>query len=241
MPKEKIVATGRAWPSANVLLTIGVVVVAIVVLGGVLLTGKDDPLASSTVPSDVLVNENSHRLTDAGDDAVTVVEFLDFQCPACAGYYANVTKEVERDYGDRITFVVRNFPLDSHPLAMLAAKAAEAADRQGEYEAMYHSLYDNYERWALTDGDISDDTARARAAFDTFAKEIGLDLKRFHADMASDAVADRIAADRADGERAEVTGTPALFINGHLFSPSGDTFGEVERQFRNQLDAELAK
>ncbi|MPY77297.1 MAG: thioredoxin domain-containing protein [Actinophytocola sp.] len=243
MPKEKIVEGGRAWPSANVLLTVGVVVVAIIVLGGVLLSGDDEPQGAATVPSDVLVDENSHRLTDAGDDSVTVVEFLDFQCPACAGYYRNITVDVERDYGDRITFVVRNFPLDNHPLALSAAKAAEAAGMQGKYAEMYHALYDNYEQWAVTEdaAEISDDEDRARAAFDRFAEEIGLDLERFHTDMDSDAVAKRIEADKADAEKAEVTGTPTLFVNGERFTPSGETFAEVKQQFRDRLDAELAQ
>lgn len=243
MPKEKIVAGGRAWPSANVLLTVGVVVVAIVVLGGVLLTGGDEaPQGSPTAPNSVLVNEDSHRLTEGGD-AVTVVEFLDFQCPACAGYYRNITADVEQDYGDRITFVVRNFPLDSHPLALPAAQAAEAAGMQGKYAEMYHALYDNYEQWALTEdgNEVSDDEDRARAAFDRFAEEIGLDVDQLHTDMASDAVAKRIEADKADGEKADVTGTPTLFINGKRFTPSGETFGEVKQQFRDQLDAALAQ
>ncbi|WP_034271809.1 DsbA family protein [Haloechinothrix halophila] len=244
MSKEKIVEGGRAWPSANVLLTIGVVVVAIIVFGGVLLSGGDDqPQGSPTASDSVLLNENSHRLTDAGDNAVTVVEFLDFQCPACAGYYRNITADVEQDYGNRITFVVRNFPLDNHSLALPAAQAAEAAGMQGKYAEMYHALYENYEQWAVNeDGDqLSDDEDRARAAFDSFAEEIGLDVDRFHADMASDAVAERIEADKADGEKAQVTGTPTLFINGERFTPSGETFAEVKQQFREKLDAELAQ
>lgn len=242
MPKEKIVAGGRAWPSANVLLTVGVVVFAIIVLGGVLLAGGDDePRGSATAPNSVLVNDNSHRLTEGGD--VTVVEFLDYQCPACAGYYRNITADVEQDYGDRITFVVRNFPLESHPLALPAAQAAEAAGVQGKFAEMYHALYDNYEQWAVNEaGDqLSDDEDRARAAFDRFATDIGLDVDQFHTDMASDAVAQRIAADKADGEKAGVTGTPTLFIDGERFTPSGETFGEVRQQFRDRLDAALAQ
>ncbi len=242
MPKEKIVVSGRAWPSANVLLTVGVVVVAIIVLAAVLLTGDDDqPQGSPTAPNSVLVNENSHRLTEGGD--VTVVEFLDYQCPACAGYYRNITADVEQDYGDRITFVVRNFPLESHPLALPAAQAAEAAGMQGKFAEMYHALYDNYEQWAVNEaGDqLSDDEDRARAAFDRFATDIGLDIDQFHTDMASDAVAQRIEADKADGEKADVTGTPTLFINGERFSPSGDTFADVRQQFRDRLDAALAQ
>ncbi|GAA5103567.1 DsbA family protein [Haloechinothrix salitolerans] len=243
MPKEKIVAGGRAWPSTNVLLTVGIVVFAIIVLGGVLLLGGDDkPRGSSTVPSSVLVNEDSHRITEGGTE-VTVVEFLDYQCPACAAYYRNITADVERDYGDRITFVVRNFPLDNHSLALPAAQAAEAAGMQGKFAEMYHALYDNYEQWAVTeDGDqLSDDEDRARAAFDAFAKEIGLDVDQLHTDMASDAVAKRIEADKVDGEKAGVTGTPTLFVNGERFTPSGETFAEVKQQFRDRLDAELAR
>lgn len=100
--------------------------------------------------ADVLRRPDSHTLLAAPDNKVTVVEFLDYQCPACAGYYMNITKKLEKDYAGRITFVTRNFPLEMHPLAVPAARTAEAAAMQGKYREMYQALYDNYLSWART-------------------------------------------------------------------------------------------
>lgn len=253
MPNTKNPATRRSGLSSNTILTIVVVVIAAVVFGGVLLFNRGDagntgsPGAAAqgenTVAADVLRKPDSHTLLEAPDNKVTVVEFLDYQCPACAGYYMNITKKLEKDYAGRITFVTRNFPLEMHPLAVPAARAAEAAAMQGKYREMYHALYANYLSWARTaDGsEASEDLKQAQARFDDFAHRIGLDLDRFHRDMNSEAVQRRIERDQADGNKAGVSGTPTIFINGTQFSPSGETFADIERQLREHIDRELAR
>lgn len=229
--------------SSNFVLSGVVLLVAVLVIGGVLLanSGTNNSGTAAHAPAELLRKPDSHTLTEAPDDTVTVVEFLDYQCPACAAYYQNVTKQVEQDYRGEITFVTRNFPLEMHPLAMLAARAAEAAAMQGKYTEMYHALFDNYRSWAVApDGqDTSGDAQRARARFEGFARQIGLDLDRFHRDMASQQVTDRIMQDKADGEKAGVQGTPTIFINGKKFEPTGETFQDVANQFRRELDGRL--
>lgn len=237
---ENIKSIKKSGASANAVLTVAVLVIAVVVIGGVLLFG------GSNGPRDdhpeLLDPSRGHALTQAPNSPVTVVEFLDYQCPACAAYYRNLTKQLEKDYEGRITFVTRNYPLDVHALAMPAAQAAEAAALQGRYEEMYHALFDNYESWALTPDrqDLSADVQRARAQFDEFARQIGLDLDRFHQDMQSGGVQQRIEGDRADGERLGVNSTPTIFINREKFEASGDAFAEVDQQLRDRLDQELA-
>ncbi len=231
--------------STNLILSVVVLLVAVLVIGGVLLTnsGNNNQSAAAAVPAGVLHKPDSHMVAEAPGDKVTVVEFLDYQCPACAAYYQNVTQSVEQDYQGQIAFVVRNFPLDMHALAMPAARAAEAAAMQGKYNEMYHALFGNYRSWAVTpDGqDTSKDEQRARAQFDTFARQIGLDLDRFHRDMASQQVTERIEQDKADGEKAGVEGTPTIFINGEKFEPTGESFQDVANQFRRELDKELGR
>ncbi|MCI2420414.1 DsbA family protein [Saccharopolyspora sp. K220] len=247
MPKSKNPLTQKSGLSTNVILTIVVVVVAVLVIGGVLLFtrgGSDTNTGGRTVAADVLRKPDSNVLTTAPDNKVTVVEFLDYQCPACHSYYDALTKQVEADYAGKITFVTRNFPLSMHPLARPAAQAAEAAALQGKFKEMYHALYDNYAAWALApDGqNLSTDEAKARALFDQYAQQIGLDLPRFQQDMNSPQVNAKIDADTADGNRAEVQATPTIFINGREFDP-GDvqTFQQLNDVFRQQLDEELAR
>lgn len=233
----------RKGPSANVVLTLVVVVLAVAVIGGILLTNGSDGAAEDTgaTSGELRAGPDRNTLTKVGGDKVTVVEFLDYQCPACAAYYGNITKKLESDYAGRITFVTRNFPLTAHPLAVPAARVAEAAAAQGKYGEMYHQLYDNYQQWAIAqDGkQVSDDLQRATTLFDQYAATIGLDLDRFHTDLASTAVQHRIDTDRAAGEKLGVSSTPTIYVNGEQFRPQGDSFADADRQLRDQLDNAL--
>ncbi|GAA2813362.1 DsbA family protein [Saccharopolyspora taberi] len=248
MPKTTNPVTQKSGLSVNIILTLIVVLIAVVVIGGVLWInrggGGTQQQPGAAVPAEVLRKPDSSVLTEGGEGKVVVSEFLDYQCPACWQYYNGITKQVEKDYAGRITFVARNFPLDMHPLARPAAQAAEAAGMQGKFNEMYHALYDNYQGWAASpNGEVSSDQQKAAAAFDEFARQIGLDLDRFHQDMKSPQVNAKIDRDVKDGEAAGVSGTPTLFINGQQFSPSGNakTYQEVADQFRAQIDRELAK
>lgn len=241
--KPVIARKRRGIPSTNIIMTVVILVVAIAVIGGIVLFGGKDggSAGDGSTQTDQLVPPDAHTVTEASDDKATMVEFLDYQCPACEAYYQNVTKKLEQDYSGRITFVTRNFPLDVHPLAVTAARAAEAAAEQGKYVEMYQALYDNYQSWALApDGkNVSDDEQRARTAFDGYARTIGLDLDGFHNDMASPEVQSRIDRDRSAGEKAGVTSTPTIFVNGKRFEPSGQSFADVDRQLRDTLDGAL--
>jgi protein-disulfide isomerase len=242
-PANNLLPT-KSRVSTNAVLTLVVLVVAVAVIGGVLLVNRDSPAgqASGGVAAEVLHRPDSHLLSEAADVKVTVVEFLDYQCPACAGYYQNITKKLEQDYAGRITFVARNFPLKNHPLAVPAAQAAEAAAIQGRYREMYHALYDTYASWALQPDDkqLSSDLARAQVHFDALARQIGLDLDRFHRDSNSAEIGQRIERDRADGTTAGVNGTPTIFVNGNKFAPTGNTWADVDQQLRALIDQELA-
>lgn len=233
-------------PSANVIATVVVVVLAVAVVGGILLFDRSDDsggegTGSGSVPAELRAGPDSNTVIETEGAKVTVVEFLDYQCPACAAYYGNVTRKLETDYAGRITFVTRNFPLAMHPLARQAAEAAEAAAAQGKYREMYHQLYDNFEQWAATpDGQrVSDDARRAATLFDSYATAIGIDLDRFHTDIASAAVKERIDADVAAGERVGVSSTPTIFVNGTKFEPQGESFADVDHELRDLIDEAL--
>ncbi len=239
--------TTKSRVSTNTVLTLLVLVIAVAVIGGVLVVNRDNPSAAGQasgggVAADVLHRPDSHLLTEASDAKVTVVEFLDYQCPACAGYYQNITKKLEQDYAGRITFVARNFPLKNHSLAVPAAQAAEAAAVQGKYREMYHALYDTYASWALQpDGkQLSSDLGRAQVHFDALARQIGLDLDRFHRDSNSAEIRQRIERDGADGATASVNGTPTIFVNGTKFAADGKTWAAIDQQLCALIDQELA-
>lgn len=247
---QNLVTQKNSGMTVNIILTIIVVVVAVVVIGGVLLFNRSGDSGGGSadgggppVASDVLRKPDSNVLTEAPDGKVTVVEFLDYQCSACRSYYEGLTKKIEQDYAGKITFVTRNYPLEGHPLAQPAAHAAEAAALQGKYKEMYHAIFDNYESWAQDGQKLSSDKQRANAQFEKFAQQIGLDMAKYRQDLNSPQVQQKIDADIADGQKAGVSSTPTIFINGKQFQPESGTqsFTEVNKQFRQKLDQELNK
>lgn len=236
--KNRNIMAARRGPSLNLVLTGAVVLVAVLVIGGVLLVNRSGEEGAAS--NEALFPTGAHTLSKVEGDEVTLVEFLDFQCPACASYYTNITKKLEQDYQGRITFVTRNFPLEVHPLAVPAARAAEAAAKQGKHAGMYHALYDNFDRWAVDGQSTSSDVGRATAEFEEYATSLGLDLERFRADTASPEVQAVIDRDVADGTKAGVDSTPTFFLNGEEFRPAGRTVADIDRELRAKIDAALA-
>lgn len=136
---------------------------------------------------------------------VTLVEYSDFECPAC-GAYAPVVKQLAADYADQMSFVYRHFPLPQHLGARPAAHAAEAAGKQGKFFEMHDLIFARKNEWS---------TARSyEDTFKQYATELGLDVAQFEADMKSDAVAEKVEIDRQSGNKSGVRGTPTFFLNG---------------------------
>lgn len=175
-----------------------------------------DPAAEAAPPAAAgadsrVVREDSHRLSTAADAKVTFVEFLDFECESCAAAYPAI-EQLRQTYDGRVTFVVRYFPLDGHVNARRAARAVEAAARQGRFEAMYQRMHETQTQWGEQRTPKDD-------LFRSYATDLGLDMTRWEADYTSAEVEQRIQADVADGTALGVTGTPTFFLNGRPFAP----------------------
>jgi protein-disulfide isomerase len=160
--------------------------------------------------------------------AVTLEEFSDFQCPACGGLEPTLRK-IEKEYGDRVRLIFRNFPLKQHKYAFLAARAAEAAGLQGKFWEMHDAIYDNQKDW--------EEAPEPRTIFDTYATRLGLDVQRFRADMERQDIADRVIADYNRGLSMGVGGTPSIYLNGRQLS-SDDTL--KEQNLRTRIDEALS-
>lgn len=152
------------------------------------------------------VRTDSHVLDDGGDGAVTVVEFLDFECEACGAFYP-VVEDLREKYDGEITYVVRYFPLPGHINSTQAALAAEAAAQQDRFEDMYHRLFETQAQW----GEQPEETPEV---FRGLAEEIGLDMAAYDAAIADPATAERVQSDKRDGEKLGVNSTPTFFVAG---------------------------
>jgi protein-disulfide isomerase len=134
---------------------------------------------------------------------ITIIEFADFECPYCA-MMAPVLEQAWQQRSHEMRFVYKFMPLLGHPHGEPAARAAIAALDQGKFWEMHDKLFANREHLEQTD-------------LDGYAKELGLDLNRFHADMQSAKTTDRIAEDRKEADALDVKGTPTIYLNGREF------------------------
>ena len=139
---------------------------------------------------------------------VSLVEYGDFQCPAC-GAYEPVIEQLFANYSSTVQFVFRNFPLyQVHQDAGIAAQAAEAAGLQGKYWPMHDLLYSKQSDWSVADPSIV-----VKQYFDGYAQSLGLNVGKFDTDINSAVVTNKIQADVATGNAGQIDHTPTFFIN----------------------------
>lgn len=153
----------------------------------------------------VTVSETDH-MRGAKGGKVTIVEFGDLQCPACAAYEPLVRKVLE-DNPTTTQLVFKHFPLTQiHSNALIAAKASESAALQGKFWEMHDMLYDRQSEWQAA--------LNAREIFTNYATTLSLDVAKFTAGLDNKEVEDKILAEYKEGVSLGVQGTPTFFING---------------------------
>lgn len=193
---------GRTLSTAAVVIIVAAIGIVVLVLR----TGGGPEQLPAATGGVQVVRPDSHRLDDPPDATVTFVEFLDFECEGCRAAYP-IVEQLRVEYGDRVEFVLRYFPLPGHVNAERAARAVEAAARQGRLEAMYRMMYETQSQWGERRTPADD-------VFRGFAEELGLDMARFDSDYAAPETAQRVRRDVEDGVALGVHGTPTFFIDG---------------------------
>lgn len=135
-----------------------------------------------------------------------IIVFSDFQCSFCKKAARELSR-LQKSHPNRLKVIYKHFPLQYHPFAQKAAHASEAAKLQGKFWEMHDQLFGHAAE--LSDSLILD-----------LAKSLHLDMKKFETDLNSKKVVTKVNADRADGEKLGVTGTPYFFINREAFHGS---------------------
>ncbi len=163
---------------------------------------------------------------------VIVVEYGDFQCPACASY-ASLLKQTFQMYKGDVAIVFRHYPLvEIHNNAIAGAMAAEAASLQGKFFEMLDTLYANQNDWATS--------ARPEEKYLIYAKAIGLDTNKFQADLKSSVSENIVKVGREQAKALGLSGTPSLFINGKLI-PLPASGAEFQKTIDDALNLANAK
>jgi protein-disulfide isomerase len=223
------------------------IVLALAVVFGVLALRKDDASSSSasntsaTRPAGATQPPATAARRDASQGAqpahmkgrqsapVVLEEFGDYQCPPC-GMMNPVMKRISADYGERVAIIFRNFPLQNiHKNAFSASRAAEAAAMQGKFWEMNDLIYTNQKQW--------ENSPEPRPLFESYARQLGLDVEKFKADAEKPETTARIMADFQRGSALGVNGTPSIFLNGRQL-PVESALSEPK--LREEIDAALA-
>jgi protein-disulfide isomerase len=189
-----------------------VVVIIVIILGGIFIVSNKSSSSTSTSSS----SKPSQHIEGKGSDGVTLVEYGDYECPYCGEYAATVT-QVQSLYNTQMTFQFRNFPLVSiHQNAFAGARAAEAAALMGKFWQMHDLLYE--ENQVYYDSSETASTwvgaSDPETYFETYAKQLGLNVATFEQNYASNAVNNVINADMAAGNKLGVDATPTFYLDG---------------------------
>lgn len=144
---------------------------------------------------------------------VVLVEYSDFQCPACKAYHPLV-EQVLSEHKDVLAFTYRHFPLPNHKNAELAARSAEAAGTQGKFWEMTALIFDGQSNWS------EEDAIGATKFFADYAGVLKLDIKKWETDRESQAVKNKVANDKKTGEQSGVNSTPSFYLNGKKMQSS---------------------
>lgn len=194
---------------------IAVIIVVVLGLFGLFAVTKKDNSNGGTSNSNA--QPTSHTV-GAGTEGVTLIEYGDFQCPACKSYFP-ILNQIKKEFGDKITFQFRHFPLNQiHPYAYQAARAAEAAGNQGKFFEMHDLLYENQNSWASL-SDVTD-------VFESYAEQLGLDTEQYRNDVINAEIGGAIDADIGEGQNIGANSTPTFVINGQKIEENPQSFDE---------------
>lgn len=175
---------------------VGVIVATVAILVGAIFFFSNPP---KEVPLETLVSQDAWA-TGSATPKVTLVEFADFECPACGAAFPFVKQVIEGNQ-DSLRYVFRHFPLDQHKNARLAAQAAEAAGAQGQFWQIHDLLFKNQ-------ASLSQETINGLGI------ELSLDMEKFTQELTKGTYMAKVDKDIADGKTLGVDSTPTFFLNG---------------------------
>jgi protein-disulfide isomerase len=163
------------------------------------------------------------------DASVVLVEYSDFQCPACAAFQP-VVDDVLSQYGDSVRFEYKHFPLPIHALAEPAARAAEAAGQQGKFFEFHDLLFANQLGWS--------NSVNPAIPFVQYAEQLGLDIDTFKRHYNASLVRERVREDLAEARQLGLSGTPTFFLNGNRMTIT--TYEDFVNQIAAAINPETA-
>jgi protein-disulfide isomerase len=165
------------------------------------------------------VGQHDHILGKPGAE-ITLVEYGDYECSHCGHAYPLI-KKLTKEFNNDLLFVFRNFPMqESHPNAMIAAQAAEAAGIQNKFWDMHDLIFEHQDE--LDENNLI-----------YFAETLNLDVNQFQNDLHSQNIISKIESDFESGIRSGVNGTPTFFINDQRLDSYDESYESLADAVRN--------
>ncbi len=186
------------------------------------LAGKNEVKVNEVVKVDpsIFVTSQTHIKGEASASA-TLVEFSDFQCPACGAFYP-LLKQLEQKFGDKLRVIYKHYPLPQHTFARKAAEASEVASAQGKFWEYHDVLFENQSNLTVED-------------LKKYASNLGLNTEQFNSELDSGKYSQIVQDDVALGNKLNVQATPTFYLNGRKLVLKGG--GDLEIEISKEIDA----
>lgn len=204
-----------------------IIVIILIVWGLIAASNKASRQdASLPIPNEISAND---WVRGNKDSNVILVEYSDFQCPACAAYYPLIER-VFSESSTTIKYVYRHFPLTQHLNAVPAAQAAEAAGKQGKFWEMYNKIFQTHDDW--------ENSQNVKVIFEGYAKGLGLDMDKYSKDIISKEVVDKVNNDLKSGLKAGINSTPTFYLNGQKLD-NPQSYEEFKKIINDAINPKL--
>ncbi len=184
---------------------IGIAIVIALIIVSFIISNKDKKIDPASFAG-VEVMEPARHVKGNAESGLTLIEYSDFQCPACKAAEPDISALVDQ-FGDRFELEYRHFPLRSiHPNAQIGAQAAEAAGLQGKFWEMHDILFEKQDEWSQS--------FNPQRYLEEYAIEIGINADRFMFDLESDLIKGIVNSHFDEAMALKLPGTPAFVFNG---------------------------
>lgn len=201
----------------RIFLGVSILLILALCILGLIKLANNNPSIPFLIEKDIRIGNRNAK--------TVLVEYSDFECPACATYHLFV-KQLLKDFDGKILFVYRFFPLPQHQNAMPSAKAAYAAGLQNKFWEMQDLLFNNQSEWV--------EQKEADKVFEKYAKLLNLNMAKFKTDFNSKETKEKIENDFQGGEKAGINSTPTFFLNNKQIQNPGSF-----EEFRQIIEAAL--
>lgn len=206
--KEEIILNKEKGKKSKMILTFSIIFLVLALgVGSIVYLVINKSAFEGAVQPALLALSDSDWINGKKEAPATLIEYSDYQCPACA-YFDPVLKKLENDLNGKVKIVYRHFPLPQHKNAKLAAYAAEAAGKQEKFFEMTGRIFEAQKRWE----GLSENGARE--IFKNFARELNLDMQKFETDLNNEEIKKSVDEDYKNGVALGINSTPTFYLNG---------------------------